>query len=196
VGPGRGDDADDAAAGHAVCTPCAAAPPPRLPPADLAAEESEPPLSEEAPTSGPGDLHGTLMGMRNLLPDLNTPQLPSIERVAGSLPQAAWPWSGASAPADDPPADVGAMPRAPHAWYAGVLGTQRRSDYEPATTRTWQGGHSRAPEPNVSVRSSVSVQLPRAPGDKDYSDLDAARCTFESRRCARPLPSLQVHVSR
>ena len=67
------------------------------------------------------------------------------------------------------------MPRAPHAWFSGVLGTKKRCDYDPTTCRTWQGGSSLAPEPYTSGRSSVSVHLPRMPGDKDYSALDKAR---------------------
>jgi hypothetical protein len=67
------------------------------------------------------------------------------------------------------------MPRAPYAWFSGVLGTKKRCDYDPTTCRTWQGGSSLAPEPVTSGRSSVSVQLPRMPGDKDYSALDKAR---------------------
>ena len=185
----------------------AATPPTRLPVCgDPAAaenrEKSEQPLPR-SPCGGGGapGLHGQLMGIRSLLPELKAPQLSSMDLVSGSRTEPAWPWSGAfsqpwadsphacdcAAPTDDPTGVVDSTSRALQkrasllaeegqpAWYAGVLGTKKKSDYA-QTTRTWQRGHSRAPDPNVSVRSSDSVQLPRAPDDKDYDNLDAARC--------------------
>ena len=168
----------------------AATPPTRLPVCGNPAaaenrEESEPPLPSPGGGGGAPGLHGQLMGIRSLLPELKVPQLSSFPQPwADSTPADA---CDCAAPTDDPTGAADSNSRALQkrasllaeegqpAWYAGVLGTKKKSDYA-QTTRTWQGGHSRAPEPNVSVRSSDSVQLPRAPGDKDYDKLDAARC--------------------
>ncbi len=183
-----------------------ATPPTFLPAGDAAAAENREksqdswaPLCEvpRSPVGGAPGLHDQLLGIRSLLPELKVPQLSSMDLVSGSWSGAfSQPWAENSppadacnfaAPTDDPTGAVDSTSRALQkrasllaeegqpAWYAGVLGTKKKSDYAP-TTRTWQGGHSRAPELNVSVRSSDSVQLPRVPGDKDYDNLDAARC--------------------
>lgn len=126
---------------------------------------------------------------------LQSPRMPSLNEVSDSLTHPAWLWRGAFAQpgegksepklaanikeaADTPLEDSTAVlwrTVPPYAWYPGVMGKEKRREYTAGSTRSWEGGHSAAADAHVSVRSCVSVQLPRMPDDRQYCQLDAAR---------------------